>query len=456
MKSFIFATTYNNGFGKNNHLPWTIKEDLKYFKENTINKTIIMGKNTFLSIGKELPHRKNIVISREPIEGIETINDINITGDYFVIGGAETFKKYIYENVEIDYIYKTVILNNIECDTFLDINDYIKNNFELVKRSEIKHENNMFYAFLVYKNIKTIELPPIIEHYFKPQYNNVGENQYLNLVEKILCEGQLRGTRNAKTISLFGEKITFNLKRGFPLLTSKKMFIKGILEELLWFIKGETDANILKSKNVHIWDGNTTREFLDNLGLHYPEGVCGPIYGYQWRKFGEKYFNNPGYEHGFDQLAEIIHQIKFNPNSRRIFMSAWNPNQMDQMCLPPCHVSYQFYISNGNLSCQMYQRSADIFLGLPFNIASTAFLTHLLANHCNLDVGEITICIGDCHIYELHLEQIKEQLMNRGKLYELPKLNIKMKRENIEEYIYEDFEIIGYKSNQKIIASMVA
>jgi thymidylate synthase len=221
----------------------------------------------------------------------------------------------------------------------------------------------------------------------------------------------------------------------------------------LWFLRGDTNSKLLEEKGVNIWKGNSSREFLDSLNLHnYEEGDCGPVYGYQWRNFGGSY--NQKEMNGIDQLNNIINELKNNPTSRRMFMSAWNPMMEKQMVLPPCHVSYQFYVRSGKyLDCQMYQRSADLFLGLPFNIASTALLTSILAKHTGYISGKIRICIGDCHIYNEHFSAVEEQLSRIHK--QMPKLNIK-DFEKIEELVYEDFELINYNPHNTIKAPMIA
>ena len=293
---------------------------------------------------------------------------------------------------------------------------------------------------------------------------SIGELKYLNSLRYILDNGEERQTRNAKTLSIFGIQLEFDLKDGFPLLTTKKMYWKGIIEELLWFLKSDTDSKNLSNKKVRIWDGNSTREYLDTRGLNqYEEGWCGPIYGYQWRHFNAEY-KGPNHDYtgqGVDQLKNCIELIKNNPTSRRIYMSAWNPCQLDEMCLPPCHISYQFYVENANsnclsdrkLSCQMYQRSGDMFLGVPFNIASTALLTNMIANHCGISLGKIKLVIGDAHIYQSHVNQVKEQLKRSPSI--LPSILIKKKVDDLSEYNSSDIELLDYHSAGPIKARMV-
>lgn len=290
------------------------------------------------------------------------------------------------------------------------------------------------------------------------------ERPYLNLLNKILNEGEEREGRNGNTKSVFGERLEFSIRKdGFPLLTTKKMFWKGIVEELLWFLRGSTDANELNERGVFIWRGNSTREFLDSRGLtHYAEGECGPIYGYQWRCFNGDYPNRTG---GFDQLRYILNELTTNPAGRRAIMTGWNPNQLNDMCLPPCHVLYNFYLSPTNgLSCQMYQRSCDTCAGLPFNIASTALLTSIIASVLHVPADRVVIVIGDTHIYEQHYTNAELQSQREPlafpKLFiksspPLPNANIDEKIKWIEGLRLEDFEIQYYQCHPLIKYEMV-
>ncbi len=296
--------------------------------------------------------------------------------------------------------------------------------------------------------------------------SNLEEMQYLNLVQKILDRGTLEQGRNGNTLSIFGEYMRFSLENGkIPILTTKKTAWKTCLKELLWFVRGETDNKILQKQGVHIWDGNTSREFLDSRGLQlYPEGIAGPLYGYQWRNFGASYncFTGKSLDtdhpfDGVDQLQNIIDQLK-NPetrNSRRLILTAWNPKQLDQMALPPCHIMCQFNVHDGNkLSCAMFQRSNDECCGTPINIASYSFLTHLLAKHCGLEAYEFVYFKGNCHIYEEHIEEAKMQLLRDP--FPFPTISIKETRENINDYQVEDFEIHDYQHHPQIKFQMVA
>jgi len=290
---------------------------------------------------------------------------------------------------------------------------------------------------------------------------STAEIEYINLLKTVIENGTKQSDRTGTgTYSIFGERLKFDLRNNtIPLLTTKRVYWKGVVEELLFFLKGITDNKYLQDKDVHIWDGNTSREYLDKLGLNdRAVGDLGPCYGFQWRHFNAKYTNSGAdYSNkGVDQLANAINLIKTDPTSRRIFVSAWNPEQLNEMCLPPCHVSFQFYVNveKKELSCQMYQRSVDCFLGLPFNIASYGLLTHLVAKICGLEAGDLIICMGNTHIYQNHIEQCKIQISRLNEIREFPKLKIKQVRENIEDYEYADFELIGYKPLSAIKADM--
>ena len=280
------------------------------------------------------------------------------------------------------------------------------------------------------------------------------ENQYLNLIEDILENNEEFIGRNGTTLAVFGSAMHFSLENNtIPYLTTKKLAHKTCLKELLWFIKGDTSNKKLKAQNVHIWDANGSREFLDSRGLtNYEEDDLGPIYGFQWRHFNAKYNDcNSDYSNkGIDQLNYIIEQLKNaeTRNSRRLIMTAWNPCQIDEMALPPCHVMCQFNVSNNRLSCSLYQRSGDVGLGVPFNIASYSLLTHLIAHHVGLEAYEFVYYLGNAHIYDDHVDQLRIQKDIIPQ--EFPKLKINKKYENIEDYKVEDFIIENYKYSSQI------
>jgi thymidylate synthase len=290
--------------------------------------------------------------------------------------------------------------------------------------------------------------------------DNKEENQYLYLINDILLNGSLDEGRNGKVLSVFGKTMRFSLENNtIPILTTKRVAWKTCLKELLWFIKGQTNNKILQDQNVKIWNDNASREFLDSRNLqHLQENDLGPVYGHQWRHFNAPYKDcNTDYTgEGIDQLQYIIDNLKDKKNkfSRRLVMSAWNPCQIDEMALPPCHILVQFNVSYGNkLSCALYQRSGDVGLGVPFNITSYAFLTHLIAKHCNLEPYEFIHNIGNAHIYKEHIEAMSKQRMREPTGF--PKINIKNVYNNINDYKVEDFEIIDYIHNGPIQMKMI-
>ncbi|HEY3858128.1 MAG TPA: thymidylate synthase [Gammaproteobacteria bacterium] len=258
--------------------------------------------------------------------------------------------------------------------------------------------------------------------------------QYLELLRRVRDEGVAKSDRTGTgTRSVFGHQMRFDLAQGFPAVTTKKLHFRSIIHELLWFLKGETNIAYLKDNGVSIWD-----EWADE------NGDLGPVYGYQWRSWPA-----PDGRH-IDQIARVMQQLKDTPDSRRIIVSAWNVADLDEMALQPCHAFFQFYVADGKLSCQMYQRSADLFLGVPFNIASYALLTHMVAQQVDLKLGDFVWTGGDCHLYNNHLQQVEEQL-KRDPL-PLPHLVIKRRPPSLFDYAFEDFEIVGYQSHSAIKA----
>lgn len=281
------------------------------------------------------------------------------------------------------------------------------------------------------------------------------ENQYLDCIQNILKYGNKRLDRTGiGTLSLFGMNMRWNLRNNtFPLLTTKKMFWRGIVEELLWFISGSTNSKELEKKGITIWKDHSSREYLDSLGFYdREEGDLGPVYGFQWRHYGEKYIDMNIRYQGLDQLLNVIEKIKTNPNDRRIVLCAWNPLDIDKMALPPCHCLVQFYVANNELYSQMYQRSADIGLGVPFNIASYSLLTCIIAHLTNLKPAEFIHVMGDVHIYLNQVDQLKQQIQRKP--FEFPKLEIITKKENLEDFKFEDFKLLNYKHHGKINMDM--
>jgi dihydrofolate reductase/thymidylate synthase len=454
----------SGGLSLNGNLPWLKDKigDLEYVRIMTSTvppmkkNIIIMGRKTFetlpnsffndsriiyvLSKNLEGQGEKDVKFFNEPKKiYFDLLNNIENIHKVFIFGGSKVYKLFM-ETQWINTIYITKIQKDYTCDTFFDL-QLLEKNYELYSASSVDSKERKF---------------EIWNRKYHPEYN------YLELLEKVIIQGEKRKTRNGITYSLFGESLEFDIEKfGFPLITTKKMFFKGIAKELLWFIKGDTNVNHLTSDGVHIWDGNTSRDYLDSIGLsHYSVGCAGPIYGYQWRHFNAKYdFENIIHtEKGVDQLLNCIQEIIKNPTSRRLVITGWNPVQLEEMCLPPCHVLYQFYVIEDKLCCQMYQRSADLFLGLPFNIASTALLTYIIASITNYNVGKIRICIGDAHIYEEHLNNVLEQITRKP--YSFPSLTINNKREDksiieqLENITYEDIILENYCSNEALKSKM--
>ncbi len=268
------------------------------------------------------------------------------------------------------------------------------------------------------------------------QWSILGETMqaYLDLIQRILDEGQEKGDRTGTgTISVFGHQMRFDLSNGFPMVTTKKLHLKSIIHELLWFLKGETNIEYLKQHRVRIWDA-----WADE------NGDLGPVYGKQWRKWE----SNDG--EIIDQIQQAIELINTDPGSRRIIVSAWNVGELSEMALMPCHAFFQFYVNQGKLSCQLYQRSADVFLGVPFNIASYALLTHMIAQICNLEVGDFVHTIGDAHLYKNHLDQANLQVSREP--LPLPKLILNKNITEIDSFSYDDFEVIDYQHHEHIKA----
>lgn len=273
---------------------------------------------------------------------------------------------------------------------------------------------------------------------------------YLDLLQRILSDGVDRDDRTGTgTRSVFGHQMRFNLAEGFPLLTTKKVHLRSIIHELLWFLRGETHVASLQAAGVTIWDEWATTEQTARFGRE--PGDLGPIYGHQWRNFGASYDENGNPRRdGVDQIAQLIAQIRTNPNSRRLLVTGWNPLEADKVALPPCHTLFQFYVANGKLSCQLYQRSGDVFLGVPFNIASYSLLTMMIARLTDLEPGDFVHTLGDAHLYHNHFEQAQLQLSRDPR--PLPEMRILRTPESIDGFRFEDFELVGYDPHPPIKA----
>jgi thymidylate synthase len=286
------------------------------------------------------------------------------------------------------------------------------------------------------------------------------EHQYLDLVKHILDNGDRRMDRTGTgTLSVFGATMRFSLDNNtLPLLTTKRVFYKAVVEELLFFLRGDTDSKILERKGVRIWEKNGSKQFLRAQGIDRDEGDLGPIYGFQWRHFGAEYdtAHSDYAGKGIDQLEDVIRRIKANPMCRRLVVSAWNPVAIPQMALPPCHVLFQFYVSDGKLSCALYQRSGDMGLGVPFNIASYSLLTIIVAHLTGLRPGELVHFLGDCHVYLNHVDALREQVARAPRPF--PKLYVRPAgaRAAVEDFEADDFELVGYDPHPPIKMEMSA
>lgn len=445
MINIIVAIDKNYGIGKDSKLPWYIKDDLKIFKEKTLNTVCIAGRKTY----DELPilnGRMVIPVSISNNEDYMTFNQAlkeaqSFNKPIFIIGGSQIYS-YVLKNNEKKNIkiHISFIKNTYDCDTFFD-KELLKDFYisSLCKHDEFDH------CEMVYKQF--------------------GEYQYLNLINDVLINGERRVGRNGEVISDFCKHLKFDLRDGFPLLTTKKMFLKGIIEELLFFIRGDTNSKILEEKGINIWKGNTSREFLDQNGFSdRKEGEMGPMYGSIWRNFNglpfsdeKDYSSLKSIEFGIDQLKNVINEIKTNPNSRRILLTTYNPGQVKQGVLYPCHsVMIQFYVQNGFLDMFCYNRSSDLFLGVPFNLASSSLLLIIIAKLTNLIPRYLNLSLGDVHIYSEHEEQVKEQLTRYPYIW--PNIILPEFRtlEEVEKLTYEDFKLKNYYYYPSIKASMVA
>ncbi|XP_072998781.1 bifunctional dihydrofolate reductase-thymidylate synthase-like [Typha latifolia] len=499
----VVAATRDLGIGKDGKLPWKLPSDLKFFKEVTMTTSdpakknaVIMGRKTWESIPlqyRPLSGRLNVVLTRSGSFDIATLESVVICGSMnsalellastpyclsidkvFVIGGGQVFREAL-NAPGCDAIHLTEIDTNVECDTFMPPVDYTV--FQPWYSSMPLVENDIRYSFMTYVRVRssTNELHvsndweatevnldkdkfEVEQFSFLPRmlFERHGEYMYLRLVQDILANGAHKNDRTGTgTISKFGCQMRFNLRKSFPLLTTKRVFWRGVVEELLWFISGSTNAKVLQEKGIHIWDGNASREYLDSVGLAYrKEGDLGPIYGFQWRHFGAEYIDmHADYTgKGFDQLLDVVDKIKNNPDDRRIILSAWNPSDLKKMALPPCHMFAQFYVENGELSCQMYQRSADMGLGVPFNIASYSLLTCMIAQVCDLSPGDFVHVIGDAHVYRTHVRPLEEQLQKHPKPF--PILKINPLKKDIDSFVAADFKLVGYDPHLKIEMKM--
>lgn len=451
MVSLILAMTPSGGIGLNGKLPWHCKEELGLFKRITDNSIVIVGYTTYKSLPK-LPNRTIFVVSRtfnhtndEGVFIYKSLEDAisaagcaktEIDKEVFIIGGASLYNQmFIFHRHIIDTVYLSIMNVEYNHDARVDLKFFLS--------KLIITEKTQFDEFVHYVLIK----------------QDNAETQYRDLVRETQTFGSVRTTRNGYTQGVFGKTLNFNLLDGFPLLTTKRMYIRGIIEELLFFIRGDTDTKLLEKKNVNIWSKNTSREWLDaNNKSHLKEGLMGPMYGAQWRHFGGDYDNETGRMiGGKDQFEYLIHNLKTDRYSRRHLMTTYNPTSAESGVLYPCHsLILQFFIEDEFLDAYCYNRSSDIFLGLPFNIASTALLVHLIAKLVRKTARKITLALGDAHLYAEHTIAVNTQLSRIP--YKLPQIRIEKSIETIadlEKLEYSDFIITDYNYHPTIEAPMM-
>ena len=481
--NIVVCTDKIFGIGKNNDIPWKFNKDIQYFKNLTIGNinedkynVVIMGNNTYKSIPlkyRPLNKRINMILSKshvptnnESLDDIEYIknnpvyfNNIDhlliyldkiktYVNNCFIIGGSMIYN--IFLNLKlVNTIYLTKINNkSYECNTFFDLELY-KKQFKIISETP--------YIDIDTKINKSSTLINYIYSYI-----NKEENKFIKTVNKILNKGVYNLDRSGVgTLSIFGKSFTYDIRNyRLPLFTHRKVFLRGIIEELLFFISGKTDTKILEEKKVNIWKGHTSREFLDSRSLqHYKEGSYGPSYGFQLRHFDADFINDEtDYTgKGFDQLEDVIYQIKNNPTSRRILFSYWNPSVLNKVPLPSCHLLYQFHVNieTNELSCSFYQRSNDYMLAGVYNICSASILVFMLCKICNLKPGKIIHNIGNIHIYMNQIEVVKEIVQNEP--YNFPLLFIedsKNEIKKIEDFRFEHFKLLFYNSYKKYNITM--
>lgn len=511
--AIVAAAANTGGIGKNSSLPWNIPGDMQFFKKITSTaedgkqNAVLMGRKTWESIPKKfrpLPNRINVILSRNPErlddvpenviiassleDALKKLSDTSSSigvDKVYIIGGASLYAQALEDNVCNRVILTQVHNHPMDyCnegspdgyDTFFPL--YVMKDWDckvLDDDQQWKHHGEIKYRFCEYvrpASTPTSSGDQWIDDRFglhqdqdekKMEEQDCGGNeeemQYLNLIRHIIENGTSKSDRTGTgTVCSFGHTMCFCLRDGtIPLLTTKRVFWRGVAEELLWFIKGDTSAKTLQEKNIHIWDGNSSREYMESIGLsHYAEGDLGPVYGFQWRNWGAEYEGSSAdyTGKGIDQLYECIEKIKNKPWDRRIIMSAWNVGDIKKMALPPCHMFCQFFVDTeqNELHCQMYQRSADMGLGVPFNIASYSLLTHLVAKVCGLKPGNFVHVLGDAHVYNNHIDALRLQLERRPRSF--PKLRIEKDNCRIEDFELADLVIEGYNPHKTIKMEM--
>lgn len=490
--NLIVCIDNNCGIAKDGDIPWKIKEDSDYFRDLIKTKTngksnvIVSGRKTFEKMGLIKDHfnivfTKNIIGNDSIIQvhnEDEFFNELLLLdyGKIFICGGSEIyniFTQYIFNlNYKVN-LYLNIINCNFACDTFIP--EVLAKYCKIL--SEVQNPNKYIFTQMFVENLlnttvcQFIRFDPVqlkLNEIIHDDSINKEEQQYLNVMKDLLINGTKTTTRNGTTYAKFGSTLEFDLQNGFPLLTTKKMFFKGICEELLFFLRGKTNTKLLTDKGIKIWEKNTDRTFLDANGFyHRNEGDMGPMYGFQLRHFNTTYTNcNDNYDgKGIDQLTYVLNELKLNPHSRRIIMTTYNPQQAKEGVLFPCHgISIQFNVTEINdkyiVNLSQNQRSADYFLGLPFNIASYALLLELVCHNLNNNEnkkyipGKVILFLGDYHIYDSHRNQCVRQIQRYPMKFCQIKLN--PNKTKLEDFKLEDFEINNYNSYPGIVADMVA
>ncbi|XAR61726.1 Dihydrofolate reductase [Bertholletia excelsa] len=500
----VLAATTARGIGKDEKLPWNLPSDLKFFKEITMTTSdhskknaVVMGRKTWETIPLEhrpLPGRINVVLTRSGSFDIANAENVlicrsipsalkllagppycSLIEKVFIIGGGQILRETL-NAPGCDAIHLTEIESSIECDTFIPPVDFSV--FRPWYSSSVQVENNIRFSFVTYVRVMKSAAEPVssssqvnctssldscklkVEKFtFLPKmiFEKHGEYMYLRLVQDIISSGnQKDDSTGTSSLSKFGCQMRFNLRKCFPLFTTKFVFWQGVVEELLWSVSGSTNAKVLKEKDIKIMDvvyANTSRDYLDSMS-DWEEGDLGPTRGFQWRHFGARYTNmHADYTYqGFDQLLDVIDKIKNKREDRHIMLAAWNPSDLNSMVLPPCPIFAQFYVAHGELSCQIYQQSANMGLDVPFNIASYALLTCMIAHVCDLVPGDFIHVIGDAYVNRAHNRPLQEQPYRFPKPF--PILKINPEKKDIDSFAATDFELIGYDPHQRVEMEM--
>lgn len=474
--NIIVAIDEDFGIGSGGKIPWKCFPDMEFFKNQTQDSVLIMGKNTWESIPRNkrtFEGRKGVVVVSKNLSSLykttkedfvqyaqnikEAIIKSWIRFDFispnknplaYICGGERIYREILTGYMHmINSIYVTLIQGHFNCDVFFPLNTipkfyslylYLLTKFEKFPIVSEIFEKNINFIPLVTRN-KSESIP---NNFFK--HIDPPDQQYVDLLKEILLIGDLKEDRTGVgTVSIFGKMLQFDLKNGFPLLNRRSIFWRGCFEEALFFLKGKTQTKELEEKGVNIWKGNTSKKFLEDRGLPYEEGDMGPGYGFQWRHFGANYPLNEK-EKGVDQIELVLSELKNNPHSRRHLISAWNPASLDKMALPPCHFAFEFYVREDKfLDCMLFQRSCDVMLGLPFNIASYALITHIFARKTKYTPGILKIVTGDTHIYRNHIEAVRTFLTRPCLPFPTLKLTFETNRP-IDDIFIEDIELFDY------------